>query len=99
MAGQARQLCRQPGQGPHDSAGIHLDTDQVFVETLFELTGFAVGVGVDRILLADLVAVTLVAGFAGVVMIRQHQRHAGKVQDVSFLAPVAVRLPKFLQQG
>ena len=90
---------RQPGQGPHDAAGIHFDTDQVFVETLFKLAGFAVGIGVDRILLADLVTVALVAGLAGIVVIGQHQRHAGKVQNVGFPAPVPRLPPELLQQS
>jgi hypothetical protein len=99
VAGEAWQLRRQPGQGLHDTAGIYFDANQVFIETLFDQAGFAVGIGVDRSFLSNFVTVTLVAGFAGVVMIRQHQGHAGKVQDIGLVTPIALGLPELPQQG
>ena len=76
------QLVGQSREGADNAAGIDLHADQVLIETLLELAGYAVGVGVQGFVLADLVAIAFVAGLAGVVVIGEHQGQPREVQQI-----------------
>ena len=76
VAGNRWQVMRETGQGLNNLAGINLNTDQVLIQSLLEISCIPIGIGEQWKFGIPVAGMT---GLTGVVVVGQYQRHAGQM--------------------